>query len=375
MPDHAARRARAVRRAARSRARRSGEEVVDALPQRRRRRARRRSARPSPTGSASGGSSGCERRGQRRTDGGRRLSTGRSARHAHASRGGVRARALADGLRGDRRPARHRDQARAAAAGLAAAGRARAVRAPRHRALDAAPGAHRADPERPRVRDARPRRRHVRLRPPAARRPAVAARCSRSGARPATSASRSSSAWRCSPPSARSRPTSTRSTRSRATLEDALEDFAAYRQADIRLHVGLAEATRSTRLVRAMTEVQGAMTDLISYIAHPPRGARLLQRPAPAAARRGARARRDARRARDDRAPAGHRARARGPAAGRLTRRGPRDARPRAAALAIRSRSRGCNLVAVALDFRPGSSVSSRAKDGRSNLFHEGASR
>jgi DNA-binding FadR family transcriptional regulator len=55
-----------------------------------------------------------------------------------------------------------------------------------------------------------------------------------------------------------------------AALEDALEDFAAYRQADIRLHVGLAEATGSTRLVRAMTEVQGAMTDLISYIAHPP---------------------------------------------------------------------------------------------------------
>jgi GntR family transcriptional repressor for pyruvate dehydrogenase complex len=55
-----------------------------------------------------------------------------------------------------------------------------------------------------------------------------------------------------------------------ATLEGALEDFAAYRQADIRLHVGLAETTRSTRLVQAMTEVQGAMTDLISYIAHPP---------------------------------------------------------------------------------------------------------
>jgi DNA-binding FadR family transcriptional regulator len=54
------------------------------------------------------------------------------------------------------------------------------------------------------------------------------------------------------------------------TLEGALEDFAAYRQADIRLHVGLAEATRSTRLVRAMTEVQGAMSGLISYIAHPP---------------------------------------------------------------------------------------------------------
>jgi GntR family transcriptional repressor for pyruvate dehydrogenase complex len=55
-----------------------------------------------------------------------------------------------------------------------------------------------------------------------------------------------------------------------AALEGTLEDFAAYRQADIRLHVGLAEATRSTQLVRAMTEVQGAMTDLIAYIAHPP---------------------------------------------------------------------------------------------------------
>jgi GntR family transcriptional regulator, transcriptional repressor for pyruvate dehydrogenase complex len=54
------------------------------------------------------------------------------------------------------------------------------------------------------------------------------------------------------------------------TLENAIEDFAAYRQADIRLHVGLAEATKSPRLVAAMTEVQGAMTGLIAYIAHPP---------------------------------------------------------------------------------------------------------
>lgn len=53
-------------------------------------------------------------------------------------------------------------------------------------------------------------------------------------------------------------------------LEDALEDFPAYRQADIRLHVGLAEAARSEQLVREMTDVQGAMTDLIAYIAHPP---------------------------------------------------------------------------------------------------------
>jgi GntR family transcriptional repressor for pyruvate dehydrogenase complex len=49
-----------------------------------------------------------------------------------------------------------------------------------------------------------------------------------------------------------------------------LEDYSAYRQADVRLHVGLAEATRSPRLVTAMTETQGAMTGLISLIAHPP---------------------------------------------------------------------------------------------------------
>ncbi len=53
-------------------------------------------------------------------------------------------------------------------------------------------------------------------------------------------------------------------------LDGMLEDFPAYRQADVRWHVGLAEATRSPRLVTAMTEVQGAMTELISHIAHPP---------------------------------------------------------------------------------------------------------
>jgi DNA-binding FadR family transcriptional regulator len=53
-------------------------------------------------------------------------------------------------------------------------------------------------------------------------------------------------------------------------LEGTLEDFSAYRQLDVRWHVALAEATRSGRLVTAMTEVQGQMTELISYIAHPP---------------------------------------------------------------------------------------------------------
>lgn len=53
-------------------------------------------------------------------------------------------------------------------------------------------------------------------------------------------------------------------------LEGMLDDFDAYRQADVRLHVGLAEATGSSKLVSTMTEVQGEMTSLISMIAHPP---------------------------------------------------------------------------------------------------------
>jgi GntR family transcriptional repressor for pyruvate dehydrogenase complex len=55
-----------------------------------------------------------------------------------------------------------------------------------------------------------------------------------------------------------------------AALEGDLEDFLAYRRADIRLHVGLAQATQSASLVRRMTVTQGAMTDLIAHIAHPP---------------------------------------------------------------------------------------------------------
>jgi GntR family transcriptional regulator, transcriptional repressor for pyruvate dehydrogenase complex len=46
-------------------------------------------------------------------------------------------------------------------------------------------------------------------------------------------------------------------------------DFEDYRRADIRFHIGIAEAARSPRLVRAMTEVQGHMSDLIALIAHP----------------------------------------------------------------------------------------------------------
>ena len=46
-------------------------------------------------------------------------------------------------------------------------------------------------------------------------------------------------------------------------------DFEEYRRADIRFHIGIAEAASSPRLVTAMTEVQGQMSDLIALIAHP----------------------------------------------------------------------------------------------------------
>jgi GntR family transcriptional regulator, transcriptional repressor for pyruvate dehydrogenase complex len=46
-------------------------------------------------------------------------------------------------------------------------------------------------------------------------------------------------------------------------------DFEDYRRADIRFHIGVAEAARSPRLVTAMTEVQGQVSDLIALIAHP----------------------------------------------------------------------------------------------------------
>ena len=47
-------------------------------------------------------------------------------------------------------------------------------------------------------------------------------------------------------------------------MDLALDDFAAYRRADVRWHIGLAEAAGSPRLIAAMTEAQGAMSDLIA---------------------------------------------------------------------------------------------------------------
>jgi GntR family transcriptional repressor for pyruvate dehydrogenase complex len=50
---------------------------------------------------------------------------------------------------------------------------------------------------------------------------------------------------------------------------EAAAEFEDYRRADVRFHIGVAEAAHSTRLVAAMTEVQGQMSDLIARIAHP----------------------------------------------------------------------------------------------------------
>ena len=47
------------------------------------------------------------------------------------------------------------------------------------------------------------------------------------------------------------------------------DDFEDYRRADIRFHIGMAEAARSPRLITTMTEVQGQMSTLIAQIAHP----------------------------------------------------------------------------------------------------------
>ena len=49
-----------------------------------------------------------------------------------------------------------------------------------------------------------------------------------------------------------------------ARMSEAGGDFEGYRRADIRFHIGVAEAAGSPRLVTAMTEVQGQVSDLIA---------------------------------------------------------------------------------------------------------------
>ena len=93
-------------------------------------------------------------------------------------------------------------------------------------------------------------------------------RCSAPGARPAISGWPSRWALRRSRPNAPARG-ARRPRGAGGKLDELVDDFASYRQADVRLHVGLAESTGSGRLVTAMTEVQGEMTGLIALIPHP----------------------------------------------------------------------------------------------------------
>ena len=75
-------------------------------------------------------------------------------------------------------------------------------------------------------------------------------------------------------------------------------DFEVYRRADIRFHIGVAEAARSPHLVTQMTEVQGQMSDLIAHRASRG-GADPIQRAASEAGPSAARARRRPRGAAD----------------------------------------------------------------------------
>jgi DNA-binding FadR family transcriptional regulator len=54
------------------------------------------------------------------------------------------------------------------------------------------------------------------------------------------------------------------------SMDATLHNFSAYRQLDVRFHVGLAELTGNPHLVKLMTETQGAVGTLLRLIAHPP---------------------------------------------------------------------------------------------------------
>ena len=67
----------------------------------------------------------------------------------------------------------------------------------------------------------------------------------------------------------RARPEDLARLRAHVETMRAAGEFPAYRRADVFFHLGLAETARSARLVAAMTEVQGQMSELIGHIAHP----------------------------------------------------------------------------------------------------------
>ena len=52
-------------------------------------------------------------------------------------------------------------------------------------------------------------------------------------------------------------------------MDESMEEFEKYRQADLRFHMGLAEATHSPRLVEAMAAVQSELDEVIELVPHP----------------------------------------------------------------------------------------------------------
>ena len=92
------------------------------------------------------------------------------------------------------------------------------------------------------------------------------------------------------------------------SAEPRAASFEVYRRADVRFHIGLAEACHSPRLVVAMTEVQGQMSDLIQRMSHPDEVLTPLERPAQAARGAAAPQGHRPRGAADARALRGHRA-------------------------------------------------------------------
>ena len=52
-------------------------------------------------------------------------------------------------------------------------------------------------------------------------------------------------------------------------MDEAAEDFEQYRQADLRFHMGLAEAAHSPRLVESMAEIQSELDEVIELVPHP----------------------------------------------------------------------------------------------------------
>jgi GntR family transcriptional repressor for pyruvate dehydrogenase complex len=50
---------------------------------------------------------------------------------------------------------------------------------------------------------------------------------------------------------------------------DEADEFESYRQADLRFHMGLAEAAHSPRLMAAMAEIQAELDEVIELVPHP----------------------------------------------------------------------------------------------------------